>query len=110
MFMAYCSHCGAKLPEEAAFCPKCGTKTQKGAEANVTSPSDELRDALNKMSVELEKAFTIASKEIHEAFLTARDNVQKSIYKDPITCTNCGEKNPNNAVYCSKCGKKLKSK
>jgi uncharacterized membrane protein YvbJ len=108
VLMMYCSNCGEKLPEDALFCPKCGTKTQKGVETKVSASSEEFRETLNKMGQELEKAFTIAAKEMKEAFQTARENIQKSLYKEPISCPNCGEKNPNDAVFCSKCGKKLK--
>jgi uncharacterized membrane protein YvbJ len=107
MQLAYCSNCGEKLPEDAFFCPKCGTKTPKGAEAKAPSPSDEVREAFNRMSQELEKAFSIAAKEMQEAFQTARNNIQKTLYKETVACPNCGEKNPSGSVYCFKCGKKL---
>jgi uncharacterized membrane protein YvbJ len=110
MFMAYCSNCGAKISEDAYFCPKCGTKTIKGAKANVAAPSDEIKEAFTKMSQELEKAFSIAAKEMQTAFQTARENIQKSLYKEPITCSNCGEKNSSDASFCFKCGKKLEAK
>jgi predicted amidophosphoribosyltransferase len=107
--MAYCSNCGEKLPKDALFCPKCGTKTVKGVESNAATPSDETREAFTRMSQEMEKAFNIAAKEIQEAFQTARSNVQKTLYKEPVACPNCREKNPSSAVYCFKCGKKLQS-
>ena len=110
MLMVYCSNCGEKIPKDAYFCPKCGTKAMKGTEANVAAPSDELKDAFTKMSQELEKAFTIAAKEMQAAFQTARENIQKSFYKEPLACPNCGEKNPSGAVFCFKCGKKLETK
>jgi len=108
--MEYCSNCGEKLPKDAYFCPKCGTKAMKGAEANVVTPSDELREAFVKMSQELEKAFTIAAREMHAAFQTANANIQKSLQKEPLVCSNCGEKNPSGATFCYKCGKKLEPK
>jgi rRNA maturation endonuclease Nob1 len=109
MFMAYCSNCGEKIPEDALFCPKCGTKTLKGVEANVSAPTDDLKEAFAKMSRELDKAFSVAAKEINAAFQTASENIQKSLKKEKIVCPNCGEKNPNNAVFCYNCGKKLKT-
>jgi uncharacterized membrane protein YvbJ len=107
--MAYCSNCGEKLSDDALFCPKCGTKTKKGVQTKVSASSEEFKETLNKMGQELEKAFTVAAKEIQEAFQTARENIQKSLYKEPISCPNCGEKNSNDAVFCFKCGTKMKS-
>lgn len=107
--MAYCSNCGEKIPEDALFCPKCGTKTMKGVETNVPGPSDELKAAFAKMSRELEKAFSVAAKEINAAFQTASESVQKSLRKEQVVCSSCGEKNPSNTVFCYKCGKKIKA-
>lgn len=108
--MAYCSNCGEKLPKDADFCPRCGTKTMKTPGVNASATSEELRIAFAKMSAELEKAFTIASKEIQAAFQTAKENVQQSMQKEPVVCGNCGEKNPGGSLYCSKCGQKLEPK
>jgi uncharacterized membrane protein YvbJ len=106
--MAYCSNCGEKLPDDALFCPKCGVKTVKGVEANVSVSSDELKAAFAKMSQELEKAFSVAIKEINAAFQTANENIQQSLRKEQVACPSCGEKNPSDAVFCYKCGKKMK--
>ena len=108
--MTYCSNCSEKLPKDANFCPKCGTKTPKGVETNAPTPSDEMRQAFAKMSTELEKAFTVAAKEITAAFQTAKENIQQSLQKEPIVCSNCGEKNPGDSIYCYKCGTKLEPK
>jgi ribosomal protein L40E len=71
------------------------------------TPSDELRNAFARMSEELEQAFNVASKEVQEAFQIARNNIERTVYRTPVVCANCGEKNPASAVYCSKCGQKL---
>ena len=105
--MTYCSNCGERLPKDALFCPKCGTKASTVTGTGTGTPSDEMREAFTRMSQEMEKAFSIAAKEVQEAFQTARNNIQKNIYTEPITCPNCGEKNPGNSVYCFKCGKPL---
>jgi ribosomal protein L40E len=108
--MVYCSNCGEKLPKDACFCPKCGTKAVRGEESTVSSQTDELREAFDRMSQELEKAFAIATKEIQAAFQTAKENVQQSLYKEPLVCPSCGEKNPSSAAFCHKCGRKLEPK
>ncbi|HTY75102.1 MAG TPA: zinc-ribbon domain-containing protein, partial [Candidatus Nanoarchaeia archaeon] len=99
--MQYCHVCGAKLPDDAAFCPNCGTKVMdmsgKTATGAATSPSDEMREAFTRMSLEMEKAFNIAARELQGAFETARNNIQKNVYKAPIVCSNCGEKNSPSA-------------
>jgi uncharacterized membrane protein YvbJ len=105
--MAYCSNCGEKLPKDALFCPKCGTKTIKGVETGAPTISDELEKTFTKMSQELEKAFAVAAKEINAAFQTASENIKKSLQKEPVACPNCGEKNPSDAIFCYKCGKRI---
>ena len=87
--MSYCSNCGEKLPENALFCPKCGTKTAKGVKSNVPGTSDELKAAFARMSIELEKAFSVAAKEINAAFQTASENIQKSVREEPVVCSIC---------------------
>ncbi len=104
--MVYCHNCGEQLQEDAVYCPKCGTRTAT-SQANMGSASDEMRDSFTRMSQELERAFVIASKELQNAFRTARDNIQKNVYREPITCPHCGEKNPFSSAYCTKCGKNL---
>lgn len=36
--MVYCSKCGEEIPEDAHFCPKCGSMTEKGEEAGASYP------------------------------------------------------------------------
>ncbi len=105
--MPYCSSCGSKIPDDAAYCPKCGTRVASATVA--ASSADELKDAFTRMSQELERAFNIAAKEAQEAFQSARNNIQKTMYKEPKTCPNCGEKNPASAAFCFKCGNKLET-
>jgi ribosomal protein L40E len=66
-----------------------------------------MKESFTRMSQEMERAFVIASRELQNAFRTARDNIQKNVSREPIICSNCGEKNPYNATYCTKCGKSL---
>ncbi len=105
----YCSNCGEKIPDDALFCQKCGTKTVKGVEANVSGPTEELKEAFAKMGQELDKVFSIAAKEINAAFQTASENIQKSLKKEKITCSSCGKKTLSNATFCYQCGNKLKT-
>lgn len=110
MYMAYCPTCGERLPKNAFFCPNCGKKTVEAVEKNIPGPSDEVKEAFTKMSQELEKAFSEAAKEISTAFQTASENIQKSLCREQIVCSNCGVENPNNAVFCYNCGKKARVK
>ncbi len=108
--MEYCSNCGEKLPKDASFCPKCGTRTAHGVETNAPMGSDEMRQAFAKMSTEIEKAFAVAAKEIQIAFQTARENMQKSTTKELVVCSNCGATNPPGSAFCFKCGQRLAPK
>jgi RNA polymerase subunit RPABC4/transcription elongation factor Spt4 len=101
--MAYCTKCGEKIPDDAYFCPKCGTKTQKGVEANVAAPADELREAFTRVGIEMEKAFLVVAKEAHNAFQKAKENTQKPAQQQ-VSCKSCQTIMPSNAVYCPKCG------
>jgi predicted amidophosphoribosyltransferase len=105
--MAYCSNCGEQLPENAYFCPKCGVRTEKGLEAGISTPWEDLRVAFSKMGEEIEKAFAIAGKEMEKAFKTARGRIKEATSREPITCPSCGEKNPSTARFCRKCGEKI---
>jgi uncharacterized membrane protein YvbJ len=110
--MVYCSNCGEKIPDDALFCPKCGTKTPKGKAQNVAYPSDELREAFYKVGTELERAFTLAAHETHQAFKKASDNFQQkntSNTQGTVACSSCGTKNVSGAVFCADCGAKVAS-
>jgi len=110
--MVYCSNCGEKIPDDAYFCPKCGIKTPKGKASNMAYPSDELRDAFYKVGIELERAFTIAAHETHQAIKKASENMQQKTPTNPketIVCSRCGTKNVSGAVFCHNCGAKVES-
>jgi len=110
--MVYCSNCGEKIPDDAYFCPKCGIKTPKGKASNMAYPSDELRDAFYKVGIELERAFTIAAHETHQAIKKASENMQQKTAtkpKETIVCSRCGTKNVSGAVFCHSCGAKVES-
>ncbi len=112
--MVYCSHCGAQVAEDAYFCPKCGTKTETGKNAKVNYPTGEFQDAFYRVGTELERAFTIAAHETHQALKKASENIQKNTQNqtsqtssDSIACPNCGARNIQGAVFCYSCGKRL---
>jgi len=106
--MVYCSNCGEKIADDAYFCPKCGTKTEKGKAAKAAYPADELRDAFYQVGIELERAFNLAARETHSAIQRARENwQQKPSQQQTVTCTKCTTKNPHNSVFCHSCGTKL---
>ncbi len=106
--MVYCSKCGEKLDDNAYFCFKCGTKTEKAKAAKVQYPADELRDAFSQVGIELEKAFNLAARETQNAIQKVKENwQQKPPPLSTVTCTQCTTKNPKDAVYCNSCGTKL---
>jgi predicted amidophosphoribosyltransferase len=110
--MVYCSNCGEKISDDAYFCPKCGTKTPKGKASNVSYPSDELRDAFYKVGIELERAFSMAAHETHQAIKKASENMQQKTASKPkgtVICSSCGTKNVSGAVFCHSCGAKVAS-
>lgn len=109
----YCSNCGAKIDDEALFCPKCGTKTLKGKEANVSYPSGEIKDAFYRVGIELEKAFTIAAQETRAAIKRARENMQQkpesatTTQEGTVVCPKCGTKNFSDSIFCHNCGTRI---
>ena len=105
--MVFCSKCGEELPEEAYFCPKCGVRTKKGEEAGISTVWEEMKETLSKVGEEFEKALSLAASEMEKAFKTARDSIRESTKREPITCPQCGERNPDYARFCYKCGKRL---
>jgi len=107
--LVYCSNCGEKISDDAFFCPKCGTKTPKGKASNTPYPSDELRDAFYSVGIELERAFTIAAHETHQAIKKASENMQQKPASAPgtVACPNCRTKNPSASIFCYNCGTKL---
>jgi uncharacterized Zn finger protein (UPF0148 family) len=109
--LVYCSNCGAKIGDEAFFCPKCGTKTAKGKSANAAYPSDELRDAFYQVGLELERAFTLAAREMHAAFKKATEtihqNTSKAAAQGTVICPKCGTQNMTGSIFCSNCGTRI---
>ena len=107
IFKVFCSNCSKELPENAYFCPKCGVRTRKGVEAGISTPWEELRVAFSRMGEEIEKAFSIAGKEMEKAFKTAKEKIKEATSREPVVCSDCGEENRADDMFCYKCGKKL---
>ena len=107
--MVFCSKCGKELPDDAYFCSRCGVRTTKGVELGIPIPfpSEELRDAFNRMGSELERAFSTAAKEMQRAFNTARESFREPFKGGRVICKSCGGSNLGDANFCSKCGRKL---
>ena len=106
--LVYCSHCGEKIADDAYFCPKCGTKTDKGNATKAVYPADELRDAFYQVGIELEKAFNIVARETHSAIQKARENLQqKPAPQKTVVCPKCSTKNPYGSIFCHNCGTRL---
>ena len=112
--MVYCSKCGQQIIDDAYFCFKCGARTPVGKAANAAYPQDELRDAFYRVGIELEKAFTLAANETHQAFKRVSEDLQKkpsassaSASQDTLTCPKCAAKSPAGSIFCNNCGAKL---
>jgi len=106
--LTYCSNCGEKIADDANFCPKCGSKTEKGRAGKVLYPSDELRDAFYRVGLELERAFNMAARETHEAIHKAAANMQtKPVQQESNVCPKCGTKNAYGSTFCNNCGTRI---
>lgn len=110
----FCTKCGKDLFENAYFCPYCGARTNRGADAKVPIPKErydweqEIEKALSTATEEVEKALEMATAEIEKALKMTRKETRKAASSvEPAICSNCGERNPVNARFCRKCGKKL---
>jgi len=99
ILMVFCSGCGEELPETAYFCLKCGVRTIKGIDADIAPPWN--------WEQQVEKALSKVGKEMEKAFETVRESIQKSIKREPVLCSNCGEKGLSSAKFCYKCGTKF---
>jgi ribosomal protein L40E len=106
--LVFCSNCVAQIADDAYFCPKCGTKTEKGKAAKAAYPTDELRDAFYQVGIELERAFNIAARETNSAIQRARENMHgKPSQHQTIACPKCSTKNPCGSIFCHNCGTRL---
>ena len=74
--MAYCSSCGAKLKDDAAFCHQCGAKVDAKVKAKATvredvptttTPKSTSDDLLDKAENRIKEAFTDPLKNTNEA-------------------------------------------
>ena len=98
--MVYCSKCAEKLPENAYFCLKCGTRTRNGVTACISPPWN--------WEKQLEQTLSTVVKEMEKAVESVRKSINKSNQKISVSCSSCGEKNLGSAKYCYNCGSELK--
>jgi DNA topoisomerase VI subunit B len=87
-------------------------RTVIGVEANVPIPrqqswEEELESAAERIGKEMEKAFTIAGRELEHAVRRIKNEVQKTPTKEFVKCANCDEHNQQGTNFCFKCGTKL---
>ena len=86
----------------------------KGVEENVPIPrqrnwEEELESAAERIGEGMEKAFTIAGRELKQAVRRIKEEVQKTTTRELVNCTNCGEQNQKGTNFCFKCGTELAS-
>jgi predicted amidophosphoribosyltransferase len=122
--MVECKSCGHELDKDANFCSHCGLRTDKGVKNGVKTPIDgranwekEIKAALEVAAKSVEEGFRIARESIREVseelsteFSERREKWEsrrESQRDEQIYCPKCGHRNNMDAVFCSKCGKKL---
>ncbi len=102
--MATCENCGNTLAEEDLFCPKCGSRTERGRREEVEFPWEERLEEVRK---EIDKAVNVAFKEIRKGLKTASEEIERAARRETVTCPSCKEKSPADARFCWACGKSL---
>lgn len=73
--MNYCMSCGNELQENAAFCPKCGTKVGS-ADVSDTQSVDHVDESTKNESVTGEEV----AEKLNHTFSNAKETVQRSPY------------------------------
>ena len=101
-----------EVSDEENFCPSCGVRTVIGTEQNIPLPrqdnwEERFEATVEKIGVEMEKAFVTARRELESAYNRVKESIRKPPKKDTIFCTNCGEKTEKRAKFCPKCGTAL---
>jgi predicted amidophosphoribosyltransferase len=104
MVLASCENCGKALAEDDLFCPKCGTRTERGRREKVDFPWEE---RLEEVRLEIDKAVNAALKEIHKGLKTASEEIERATRGETVTCSSCKERSPADARFCWACGKRL---
>jgi hypothetical protein len=57
----------------------------------------------------MEKAFTIAGRELEHAVRRIKGEVEKTPPNEPVNYSYCGENNQQGTNFCFKCGTKLQA-
>ena len=119
--MTTCRSCEKELAEDSNFCPNCGLRTEKGETDNVRTPVDRRPDwekdidhALQNAQKLLEEAVDTAKKGLKQVSEEIKTEYEKAKEvrpkkKTPLYCPKCGNKNPNDSEYYTKCGTKIHS-
>ena len=117
--MPTCRSCETELAEDTNFCPNCGLRTEKGENDNVRTPVDRRPDwekdvelAIQNATKLLEEAVETAKKGLKQVSEEVKSEIDKAKEsrpkkRTPLYCPKCGNKNPNDSDYCTKCGAKI---
>ena len=79
--MVYCVKCGAELPKEASFCPKCGKKVALEGAARRAGWETDVENALSSAARSIEEGFKVAKESIWDStrgFTSRRASKKKS--------------------------------
>lgn len=132
--MVYCSNCGTEISDDASFCQKCGARTPIGIESGVEphwrvevenalqasvkyieegvkKAIGYIQEGVRELGPELEQVregLKEVVEDLGEELRGASEAIKKRTKMAPVICPECGEKNPGNAKFCTKCGKKIK--
>ncbi|PWR70337.1 zinc-ribbon domain-containing protein [Methanospirillum stamsii] len=111
-----CNNCGKKLPDNAEFCPACGTHTQKKSDTGVPTSgirqsNPQIQKCYNCGKTLPENAdFCPACGTHTQRFSNTGVSTSGIRQSNPQIqkCYNCGKTLPDNAEFCPVCGSKAK--
>ena len=95
-----CSNCGKELPQEARFCPNCGTPAEPAGRAGQTEAIPPIAEA-PLVEEPCSGDSPVSRDEPGPVDSPVSQEEQEAGKKD---CVNCGEDIPEDSVLCSYCG------